>query len=142
MFDVVFYNVAFLFLLIIHYSLLFYTIFIQKLFTEQLFRKRLYELQNMDVEQALDIIDEVGHRERTSSLEANTSSESLSLQQPANGNLAMNVIITELRSLNEGMKTMNAAMNSLSKETKTTNRQILKLNNDMFYLKFISVCIA
>ena len=128
MFDVVFYNVAFLFLLIIHYSLLFYTIFIQKLFTEQLFRERLSELENMDVEQALDIIDEVGHRERTSSLEANTSSESLSLQQPANGNLAMNVIITELRSLNEEMKTMN--------------RQILKLNNDMFYLKFISVCIA
>jgi len=128
LFDVVFYNVAFLFLLIIHYSLLFYTIFIQKLFTEQLFRERLSELENMDVEQALDIIDEVGHRERTSSLEANTSSESLSLQQPANGNLAMNVIITELRSLNEEMKTMN--------------RQILKLNNDMFYLKFISVCIA
>ena len=117
-----------MFLLIIHYSLLFYTIFIQKLFTEQLFRERLSELENMDVEQALDIIDEVGHRERTSSLEANTSSESLSLQQPANGNLAMNVIITELRSLNEEMKTMN--------------RQILKLNNDMFYLKFISVCIT
>jgi hypothetical protein len=98
----------------------------------------------MDSQAALDIIREVGQRERTSSTEMNTGGESLQSLSPRQQPFTI-IVTQELKTLNEAILNLNSEVKAFSNQmmdlkliTNTVLNSIEVLFNST---KFFMVCI-